>query len=162
MAGKKVEDQANKLTYLMPEAMRRLFTLDIDDPTNDLPIAQLRVCSILREGPKPICSLANDLGITASAATQLADRLERAGIVERIAGESDRRVKSLHLTAYGDKIMHDRRQYRISHASKVLESLPPKVVLNLVDSLQALLEIESNDDCRALDIDTIQTMEAED
>ena len=49
------------------------------DPADDLPLAQLRVCSLLVGGDRSISCLSRELGITMSATTQLADRLERTG-----------------------------------------------------------------------------------
>ena len=67
-------EQAADLTDLLPRLMRAMFTLDDSDPTMELPVAQLRVCTLLDPGPRTISDLAKELGITVSAVTQLADR----------------------------------------------------------------------------------------
>ena len=71
--------QAGKLESLLPTLMRRLFTLDPSHPANDLPLAQLRVCTILQAGPRTVSAIGEELRISVSAATQIADRLEKAG-----------------------------------------------------------------------------------
>ena len=43
-------------------------------------------------------SLGRELGVSLSAITQIADRLERAGLVTRVAKGGDRRVRRLELT----------------------------------------------------------------
>ena len=69
-----------------------IFTLDDRDPTMELPVAQLRVCTLLDPGPRTISDLAKELGITVSAVTQLADRLDIAlarndyDLFDRVAG----------------------------------------------------------------------------
>src|SRR5215472_9587622 len=90
--------QAAKLECLLPKLMRRLFTLDPSHPANELPVAQLRVCVILQAGPRTVSAVSEELGISVSATTQIADRLERAGLVERVAERDDRRMKLLRLT----------------------------------------------------------------
>jgi MarR family transcriptional regulator, organic hydroperoxide resistance regulator len=51
--------------------------------------------------PLPMSALAERLFCDASNVTGIADRLEARGLVERHAGEGDRRVKTLVLTAAG-------------------------------------------------------------
>ena len=45
----------------------------------ELPLAQLRVCGVLCDGPRPMSAVSRELGVSLSAMTQIADRLERAG-----------------------------------------------------------------------------------
>ena len=40
--------QATQLEELLPRILRRLFTLEPDHPVAEMPVAQLRACSILR------------------------------------------------------------------------------------------------------------------
>jgi DNA-binding MarR family transcriptional regulator len=49
-------------------------------------------------------ALAGLLHCDASNVTNIADRLEAAGLVERRAAEYDRRVKTLVLTAHGEDV----------------------------------------------------------
>lgn len=51
--------------------------------------------------PQPMSMLADRLLCDASNVTGIADRLETRGLLERRAGEGDRRVKTLALTAPG-------------------------------------------------------------
>ena len=53
--------------------------------------------------------------------TQIADRLERARLVKRVAEENDRRVRCLQLTARGEKMMYRRREIRVLRTLAVLE-----------------------------------------
>src|SRR5438128_8143690 len=90
------EEQAAQLECLLPKLMRRLFTLQ--DAVSQLPLAQLRLCTILQGGPRPMSVLGEELSISVSAVTQIADRLERAGLVERVSEAEDRRMRRLRLT----------------------------------------------------------------
>ena len=132
--------QAAKLESLLPKLMRRLFTLDPNHPANDLPLAQLKVCTILQAGPRTVSAIGEELSISVSAATQIADRLERAGFVERIAEPDDRRMRKLRLTAHGADVMLSRREARIQSAAAALEQLPPSARDEVLDALQVLLD----------------------
>src|SRR5579884_1477370 len=107
-----IQEQAARLEALIPRLMRRLFTLDPNHPSLDLPLAQLRLCSVLQAGSRTLSAVSEELGISLSAVTQLADRLERAGMVERVPSVGDRRLKNLQLTARGEEIMRTRRVSR--------------------------------------------------
>src|SRR5438552_12075572 len=132
--------QAGKLESLLPTLMRRLFTLDPSHPANELPLAQLRVCTILQSGPRTVSSISEELGISVSAATQIADRLERSELVERVAERDDRRMKKLQLTAHGADVMRSRRETRVQGAAAVLEQLPPAARAEVLHALNVLLD----------------------
>jgi len=140
MADKQIAEQAAQLESLMPKLNRQLLLLDLEDPTIHLPIAQLRVCSILRAGPRTVSALARELSISVSAATQLADRLETASLVERTPGREDRRVKALRLTDHGRRLMRARRQRRVRRAMEMLAQLEPGMREAVLGALHALLQ----------------------
>lgn len=103
-------------------------------------MAQIRVCSILRDGPRSMSSLSSELGISLSAITQIADRLERQGMVERVPDAQDRRVKSLRLTSLGMATMEKRRKRRAELISRALEQLPPTSRDEVISALKTLLD----------------------
>ena len=115
--------QSAELESLLPALMRKLFTLDPDSPVSDLPLAQLRVCTLLQAGPRALSILSQDLDISVSAMTQIADRLERVGMVERVPGVEDRRVRLLQLSAQGVERMQSRRAFRLHRARQALLEL---------------------------------------
>jgi DNA-binding MarR family transcriptional regulator len=68
----------------------------------DLSPTQVHVLRLLQPGtPVPMGRLACGLGCDASNITGVVDRLEARGLVERRAGERDRRVKVLVVTDQG-------------------------------------------------------------
>lgn len=136
-----VRQQAARLASLLPQLMRQCFTLADDDPAMELPASQLRVCSILRDGPRTMSALSRDLGISISAITQMADRLERTGIAERVAEEDDRRVRSLQLTKHGMAVMSERHESRIQRIQELLRQLPSESRNEAIRALEALLEV---------------------
>jgi DNA-binding MarR family transcriptional regulator len=132
---------AERLESLLPEIMRRLFTLDPEHPVTEMPLAQLRVCAVLREsGPQTLTALGERLGISSSAVTQVADRLEKGNYVERVPEAEDRRVRRLRLTRHGAAVMESRRCYRVAQAERVIQRLSAKERCALLTALLSLLE----------------------
>src|SRR5580700_6726177 len=115
-----LQEQALQLEGLLPVLNRRLFTLVPDHPSAEIPMAQLRTCSILQFGPRTMTSLSEELGISLSAMTQIADRMERAELVERIMMREDRRQRLLQLSERGSEMMRTRKQIRIQQAAVAL------------------------------------------
>jgi DNA-binding MarR family transcriptional regulator len=132
-------DQAQAMLALLPAVMRNLFRLD-DDLATELPLAQLRVCSLLQEGPRPMSMLSREMGVSLSAMTQIADRLERSRLVHRVAEDADRRVRCLQLTPHGERLMHRRDEERLQSAQAVMRHLSPDARNETLKSLELLLQ----------------------
>ncbi len=123
MSETQVKQQAVELVAMIGRLMRNLFSLESGDLANELSVAHIRACNALYDAPKPITELARELGITTSAATQLADRLQRSGLVERVVSQQDRRVKLLHLTESGRQTIGARRARRVDRMVLALDRL---------------------------------------
>ena len=132
--------QATDITTLLRMVWRKISTLDLNDPATQLPIAQLRVCNMLLDGPLAISELTKELRVSFSAMTQIADRLVRAGMAERVSAGCDKRVKHLQLTTHGLEILLTRRQTRVKRAVMVLEKISPDEREALLSSLNSLLD----------------------
>jgi DNA-binding MarR family transcriptional regulator len=63
---------------------------------------------LARLGDVPISRYAAELGLARSTITNLVDRLERASLVERVAGPTDRRVTLVRLTPSGRQALEAR------------------------------------------------------
>ncbi|MDR3707649.1 MAG: MarR family winged helix-turn-helix transcriptional regulator [Capsulimonadaceae bacterium] len=135
-----IDSLAAEIERKLPRMMRRLFTLSINEPAGELPVAQSRLCShLLSVGASPITEIAEELGVTASAACQIADRLEKIGFVQRDPGLQDRRVRYLSLTEHGRALMTARRDRRTARVAQVLSSLPSARRTEIADAINALL-----------------------
>jgi len=130
--------QAKKAASLLVALTRQLVAVD-RDPAGALPLAQLRVCGILHSGPRPMSALGRELGVSLSAMTQIADRLERARLVKRVAEGTDRRIRCLQLTPRGQRIMRLREEARVRRVWAALEHLSPLVRSEVVGALETLL-----------------------
>ena len=134
-----IAEQAARLEHLMPTILRRLFTLANAGLLADMPLAQLRICSYLQDGPRSMSAVADELGISTSSVTQIADRMVRAGLVERVAAQCDRRLRHLHLTARAEELMQARRESRTRRAHEALSRISPAIRVDLLEGLEQLL-----------------------
>jgi DNA-binding MarR family transcriptional regulator len=89
------------------------------------------------ERPRPMGALAEDWKCDASNVTWLVDRLEDRGLVERRTSPADRRVKTVALTAQGEKTKVELLQ-RIHHPPDELLRLPRADLEALVRALEKL------------------------
>jgi DNA-binding MarR family transcriptional regulator len=139
MSQQELLEVAEAVAALVPRLVRGLNTSE-KDPAGDLPLAQLRLCGILSEGLRPMSALSRDLGVSLSALTQIADRLERARLVKRVAEGNDRRVRCLQLTVRGEKMMRKRREDRVLRTLAVLEPLAEQEREAVRSSLEILVD----------------------
>ena len=112
--------QAKTFAALLPTLMRQLMA-GVNGPAVQLPLAQLRVCSILSDGPRSMSDLSRELAVSLSAMTQIADRLERAKLVKRVATANDRRIRRLQLTDRGKRVMQLHETARVDRVLAVFE-----------------------------------------
>jgi len=132
--------QAIELEHLLPRLTRQLGVLSLDHAMPDITVRQLRVCLLLEEGPLTLSTIGRDLDFCCSAATQIADRLEKAGMVERISTPADRRNRYLQLTENGKERMQSWRAKRIERAQLILTRLSCESRQEALHALNTLLD----------------------
>lgn len=115
-----VPDVAEADSLLMSVVRDLLY---VEDRTSDLPLRQLHVCATLYGGPLSMSQLSRKLGVSMSAMTQIADRLERAGMAVRQACEPDRRVRCLILTPRGRRALQAREKVRLERLAAAFQTL---------------------------------------
>lgn len=118
-----------------------------DDPASALPLRQLRVCLTLYEAPRSMSEISRELGFSLSAMTQIADRLERAGLVTRWFEGPDRRVRRLRLTPRARRMLRIREEARIRRVAAVLGTMNEssrQSVLAAFDALRQAAVLVSN------------------
>jgi len=133
-------EQAQTMATLLHDLLRQLAAGTEDDPAVELPLAQLRVCSVLHQGPRSMSAISRELGVSLSAMTQIADRLERTELVQRIARGDDRRVRCLQLTERGEKIMRLHKDVRVRRIATALEHLNPAARNGVTAALQTMVQ----------------------
>ena len=140
-AAAELELAARDFVRLLRALLRSVYALDPEDPmARELPVAQLRLTTLLGEGPRTVSEVAKELGVSVSGVTQLADRLEAAGLIARQAEEGDRRVRRLALTERGVELVQRRTERRVRSAQELLAKLPAARRKAVLETLHALAE----------------------
>jgi DNA-binding MarR family transcriptional regulator len=101
---------------------------------------------LARLGEVPVSRFGGELGIARSTITNLVDRLERAGLVARVASPGDRRVTLVRLTAAGRNAMEARARFAESDVARRLLGLEEADQVELSEILERLLAIPTEQD----------------
>jgi DNA-binding MarR family transcriptional regulator len=131
-----VVDQARALDSIFIDFARQV--LIDDDPAAELPLRQLRVCMALYDEPRSMSQLSRELRFSLSAMTQIADRLERAGLVTRWFAGPDRRVRRLRLTPRARRMLRLRQEARICRVAGVLARMQAEARQDALRALEVL------------------------
>jgi DNA-binding MarR family transcriptional regulator len=93
-----------------------------------------------------------ELGLARSTITNLVDRLERAGLVARLASPSDRRVTLVHLTASGLEAMESRARIADSDLGRRLLALEESDLVTLAEILERVVDGHEPDGDESSDV----------
>jgi DNA-binding MarR family transcriptional regulator len=88
-------------------------------------------------GPSKISDLCDHMMVSAAAASQMVDRLEKQKWVKRIASAEDRRVRNVVLSGTGEKFV---RQSIVARQSW-LQELPPQLTVEQQEQVTESLKI---------------------
>jgi DNA-binding MarR family transcriptional regulator len=78
---------------------------------------------VSREGPARLTTLASKEGVSQPSMTQLIQRLERQGLVTRLADPDDGRVALVAITQAGQQLLDDRTRIRRERLAALLATL---------------------------------------
>ncbi|MGW4910126.1 MarR family winged helix-turn-helix transcriptional regulator [Streptomyces sp. NPDC004270] len=94
-----------------------------------------------REGPQRLTELARAEGVSQPGMTQLVTRMERDGLVRRIASTDDRRGVLVEATDAGADVVRERRAERAEALRELVERLDPQEQSAVVIALPALARL---------------------
>src|SRR5947207_8714712 len=114
--------------------------LSVDDSMMDLPLRQLKVCMSLYRHSRSMSQIGRELGLSPSAVTQVSDRLERRGLIERVFQDEDRRVRRLRLTRKGQKLVRFREQKQLRRIAAALDTLSANELGQVMNGLEVLAD----------------------
>jgi DNA-binding MarR family transcriptional regulator len=124
-----VEQAATALAALLDKAA---------DLTPAISPTQLRVLKIVHDSPGlTVNGLAEALGVVASSASRLCDRLEALGLLHRATDGADRREVQLRLTSQAADVLAELRQRRQDALAAVLRRMAPAARQELLRALGA-------------------------
>ena len=91
----------------------------------DVTLPQYRALVILStEGPQRIIDLATHLGVTASTASRMIDRLVRKHLVRRRQAKEDRRSLRIDLTESGRDVVDETSRRRRIEIERIMKEMP--------------------------------------
>ena len=106
--------------------------------------AEFDVLATLRRSGEPYQlspgALAESMMLSSGGTTARLDRLEKAGLVERIPSASDRRSVLVRLTGHGREIIDDAVAAGLEEQRRLLSHMPPAKVRQLSDLLRVALQ----------------------
>jgi DNA-binding MarR family transcriptional regulator len=134
---------AERLDLLLHGFLSRFFAIPARQPaTGAVTFAQMRVLWTLEPiQPATPGRIAGALGIGSSAATEIVERLARAGYIQRAHSERDRRHVLLRLSPKGRRLVEGFRVNRQSRLQKLLSRLEGGDVRRMSEALQTLNDI---------------------
>jgi DNA-binding MarR family transcriptional regulator len=129
------------------------FLSDRADLSASAAFALNRVC---REGPLRLTALAAKEGISQPSMTQLIQRLERQGLVTRLADPDDGRAALIGITGHGQTLLEDRKRIRRERLTQLLATLTPDeestLWLSARVAFPVLRRLAANADCPLEDV----------
>jgi DNA-binding MarR family transcriptional regulator len=114
--------------------------LGVDDSMMDLPLRQLKVCLSLYRHSRSMSEIGRELKLSPSAVTQVSDRLERRGLIERVFQDEDRRVRKLRLTRKGQQLVRSRERKQLRRIAAALDTLTPNELGQVMTGLETLAQ----------------------
>lgn len=94
--------------------------------------------------PPSQAELAAQLSVEPATMVAMIDRLEKAGFVVRVASETDRRVRHIHLKPAGDAAYAEVRKAATAYRATLLEGIPADRLADLthlLEQIQTRIEI---------------------
>jgi DNA-binding MarR family transcriptional regulator len=114
--------------------------LGVDDSMMDLPLRQFKVCLTLYRQSRSMSEISRELKLSPSAVTQVSDRLERRGLIERVFQDEDRRVRKLRLTRKGQQLVRSRERKQLRRITAALDTLTPNELGQVRTGLETLAQ----------------------
>jgi len=114
----------------------------------ELTLPQAQALRLLRGAPVSTSNLALSLGISPPAVSQLTDRLVRKHLIQRRAGERDRRAVTVELSEKGKRLIDGLRVRRNSVFGEVLLRLTEEDRKGVIESLDKLVRVLPADTIR--------------
>jgi DNA-binding MarR family transcriptional regulator len=133
-------DELDELTDAFLTSARALVALavrSINAAPVEVTVMQHRVLVLLAaHREQSVSDLAEQLGVNASNASRVCDRLQRLGLVARHRSAADARSVTVALTPEGMDLLNAVNRFRRKEIRRVLESLTTEVGRDVVEALR--------------------------
>ena len=140
---KSLNEQFSESVFLVTHAWRT----ELDRRLRPLGFSHSRWLLLLHLSRNDGCThreLAQSMGIEAATLVKLVDRMEKEDLLHRCTSETDRRVKHLHLSEAGKKVVEEIRCYAADLRLEVLSGLSPaeiQTALNVMNNIRSKLGV---------------------
>ena len=132
-------DEAVTLTTALEELVSFIRRMPVEPAMSMTEVTALRGVAI--DGPMRVSDIAERLGVSQPGATQLVDRLARAGQVERLADDNDGRVVLVRVTAAGRELLAARHRSRDRLLAELVTQLPAADQRRIAAAVRPLLAL---------------------
>lgn len=106
---------------------------------NEFTVAQIAALHVVdQQGMMRVSALAEELGLSASAASRLIEGLVQRGLLARAEDPADRRAKMLTLSADGRRFVEQTSAERLRVIEETAQGLPTRVLKGLLATLRGL------------------------
>lgn len=140
--GQAIEEVLNSFGEVMAKMMIDHHQEQID--ALDLTLLQGQLLRVLRQRSLPTGRLATELRISASAVTQLTDRLIRKGLIERQAAAKDRRSVIIGLSAKGTRLIEEFRKRRGAFFREAIAQLSETEQAHVIEAMRTVIRALEN------------------
>lgn len=135
----KLDEAAEGFIKLLPLfRLKLLRPLEHDTPGGLSSIQILALMAVNQLGISPVGEIAKSLCVSKTNMTQVIDKLETEGLIERVPGHSDRRVTNIRTTDAGSRFLEDYRSHVKRHISERLTSFDDETLESLISSLNTV------------------------
>ena len=109
---------------------------------NGISMQQAYVLTFIHyNGPSKISEICEHMMVSAAAASQMADRLEKVNLVQRIPEPGDRRVRNVVLTQQGESVVRQSIEARQSWVNEIPGKFSDDQMDQISDALELLTSI---------------------
>ena len=109
---------------------------------NGISMQQAYVLTFIHyNGPSKISEICEHMMVSAAAASQMADRLEKVNLVQRIPEPGDRRVRNVVLTQQGESVVRQSIEARQSWVNEIPGKFNDDQMDQISDALELLASI---------------------
>ena len=106
---------------------------------NGLSFTQMNVLMHLYyQGPREVMEFADYMQVSPAGASQLVERLVQQGLVVRVESPEDRRVRRVHLTGGGRRVVEESLSVRQQWVDSLVESLSADQRATLAEAVHLL------------------------
>jgi DNA-binding MarR family transcriptional regulator len=95
------------------------------------------------KGPIKISELCEHMLVSPAAGSQLVDRLEKLGMVERVSDAGDRRVRKINLLAKGREFVKENFKFSQKWISEIPADISPEQAAQIANVLSMLMRDSS-------------------